>query len=102
MWWQSAYPFLETGGREMSKAGFIPISFEEFAERHLASNPGEDRATLTARLRDALEAYKRGVKCQCGEPLWVIGSAVSEYGCFTCITMEATPDSDYEIDEACE
>ena len=86
----------------MSKAGFVPISIEMYVEKHLAANPDEDRTTITARLWQALEAHKRGEKCRCGQPLWVIGSAASEYGCFTCITMEATPDSDYEIDEACE
>jgi hypothetical protein len=86
----------------MSKAGFVPISIEAYVEKHLAANPDEDRANITKRLRQALKAYKRGERCRCGGPLWVIGSAASEYGCFTCITMEAKPDSDFEIDEACE
>ena len=37
--------------------------------------------------------------CECGEPIWVIGSAVAGHACFTCITGEATPSGDYEIDE---
>jgi hypothetical protein len=32
----------------------------------------------------------------------VIGSAVVGNACFTCITGEAMPDNEYEIDEACE
>jgi hypothetical protein len=42
------------------------------------------------------------VKCDCGNSLWVIGSAVAGNACFTCITHESVPDKDYEIDEACE
>ena len=86
----------------MPKSGFSPISIEAFVADYLKSNPSEDRDAITAGLRDALDAHKGGVTCSCGAPLWVIGSAVSEYGCFTCITREAVPDSDYEIDEACE
>jgi hypothetical protein len=85
----------------MPKPGFTPISIEAFVSKHLKSNPHEDRDSITASLKDALDAYKRGVTCSCGASLWVIGSAVSGYGCFTCITGEVVPDSDYEIDEAC-
>jgi len=45
----------------------------------------------------------RPLQCtQCGAPIWVL--AASEVGlmCFTCITGEADPSSDYEIDEACD
>ncbi len=85
----------------MPKTGFTPISIEAFVSEYLKNNPGEDRDSITASLKDALDAHKRGVTCSCGAPLWVIGSAVSGYGCFTCTTGEAVPDSDYEIDEAC-
>jgi hypothetical protein len=43
---------------------------------------------------------KRRVTCRCGNPIWVIGSAVVGNACFTCITGEALPDDDFEIDEA--
>ena len=85
----------------MPKTGFTAISIEAFVAKYLKSNPDNDRDSLTASLKDALDAYKRGVTCSCGAPLWVIGSAVSGNGCFTCITGEAVPDSDYEIAEAC-
>jgi len=53
-------------------------------------------------LEDTLRAYKQGARCDCGNPIWVIGSAFSGFdGCFTCITGEACPEDDYEIDEAC-
>ncbi len=60
------------------------------------------------------------IKCNCGNPIWVIGSAITGNACFSCITGEAVdqrqiffsgrrindadqavPDSDDEIDEAC-
>ena len=85
----------------MPKTDFTPISIEAFVSKYLKGNPGNDRDSITASLKNALDAYKRGVTCSCGEPLWVVGSAVSGYGCFACITGEAAPDSDYEIDKAC-
>lgn len=79
------------------KRGFTPISLERYVELHLQSNPGTDRQDLVKRLRYAMEADARGVRCQCGEPIWIIGSAEVGLSCFTCITGEAVPDDDYEI-----
>ncbi len=87
--------------RELVKTGFIPIKLGEYIDRHLENNPDTSRKEIEEGLQDALGAYKQGVRCECGEPIWVIGSAVVEYSCFTCITGEATPDDDLEIDEAC-
>jgi hypothetical protein len=53
-------------------------------------------------VEDALAAWRQGVRCACGNPLWVAGSAVAGYGCFRCITGSAEPDGDPEIDAACE
>jgi hypothetical protein len=89
-------------GKKLMKSGFIPISIEEYIEMHLETNPDADREEITLALKDALEAYKKGVKCiNCGNPIWVIGSAFSENLCFSCTTGEAIPNDDYEIDEAC-
>src|SRR3990172_1210263 len=79
------------------KAGFTPISLEAYVERHLRANPSTDRSDLVKRLRSAMDAYPRGGRCQCGEPIWIIGSAQVGLSCFTCITGESTPGSDYEI-----
>lgn len=84
------------------KQGFIPISMKEYVRLHLKRNRDQDPGQLTAALDDALSAYKHGVKCACGNPIWVIGSAFTGYACFSCITGEAYPDDDYEIVEACE
>ncbi len=82
--------------------GFIPISLDEYVKLHLKNNPGTSQAEVTDSLEGALRAYKQGARCNCGNPIWVIGSAFSGFdGCFTCITGEAYPEDDYEIDEAC-
>jgi hypothetical protein len=81
---------------------FTSIKLKEFVEKYVKSNSGTSRKEITAGLQAALRDYKSGVKCDCGNPIWVIGSAVVGNGCFTCITGEAVPDSDYEIDVACQ
>ena len=83
------------------KTGFAPITLKDYVKKHLKSNPGTIRKEIETGLELALKDYKSGVKCSCGNPIWVIGSAVAGNSCFTCITGEAVPDSDYEIDEAC-
>lgn len=81
---------------------FNPISLEEYIDLHLESNPGTTREEIATALQDALKSYEQGLACHCGNPIGVIGSAiVGHSSCFTCITGEAMPDGDYEIDEAC-
>lgn len=79
-------------------AGFSPISLDRYVELHLRANPGTDRAELVAQLEYAIDAYRRGVRCECGAPIWIVGSAHGGLACFTCITLEPTPDNDYEIE----
>ncbi len=81
---------------------FVPIQLDEYVKLHLQSNPGENAADVTARLRSALADYKAGRRCYCGAPIWVIGSAEAGLMCFTCITGESEPSEDYEIAEACD
>lgn len=81
---------------------FVPIQLEEYVRLHLESNPGARAADVTARLHFALEAFKAGRRCDCGAPIWVIGSAEAGRMCFTCITGEPDPSEDYEIAEACD
>lgn len=80
--------------------GFKKISIEKYVELHLKSNPSENKTDLEQRLKSALTDYKNGVKCSCGEDIWVIGSAAVGNGCFTCITGESMPTDDFEIDLA--
>lgn len=80
---------------------FVPISINAYIEGYLRSNPRADRAELVTRLRNTLAAHKSGARCWCGSRIWVIGSAEVGHACFTCITGEADPSGDYEIEEAC-
>jgi hypothetical protein len=82
---------------------FVPISLQEYVKKHLKSNPGEKAEEVTAQLQSALDDYKADRRCsQCGAPIWVIGASQVGLMCFTCITGEADPSSDYEIAEACD
>ena len=80
------------------KSGFTLISKDAYVDRFLTANPSERRDDVVARLDDAIAAYKDGKRCSCGEQIWIVGSAEAGYACFTCITGDAAPDSDYEID----
>jgi len=80
--------------------GFAPISLDKFIKKHLERNPSENESNLRNLLNTALADYKKGVKCSCGNDIWVIGSAFAGNTCFTCLTGESMPDSDFEIDLA--
>lgn len=82
------------------KYGFTPISKDEFIKSYLANNPGTDRKEIESAIERSLELFREGGKCSCGNPIWVVGSAVAGTACFTCITGESKPDDDYEIEEA--
>ena len=80
--------------------GFAPITIDEFVKKQIKNDPTENENDLKRRLIDALSDYKNGVKCDCGNDIWVIGSAYTGNSCFTCITGERNPSDDYEIDKA--
>lgn len=61
-------------------------------------NPTDNRTEIARRLKWAAEQYMSGQRCNCGEPIWIIGSAVAYLACFACITGSANPDEDYELD----
>ena len=79
---------------------FVPISIDKYVKLHMKSNPSENEKILRVRLEAALEAFNKGLKCHCGNDIWVIGSAQTGNSCFTCITGESHPTGDYEIDTA--
>lgn len=82
------------------KIMWIPITLDEYLKLHLKKNPNENEKVLRVRIEAALDDYKNGVKCQCGKDIWVVGSASSPFGCFSCITGRDYPRGDYEIDGA--
>lgn len=55
---------------------------------------------MTDNLIKALKDFRNGIKCECGNDLWVIGSAFIGNSCFTCITGDSFRSDDYEIDKA--
>ena len=79
--------------------GFVPIGIREYVKLHVKANRDENPTELLARLRACVSDALAGARCHCGAPIWVVGSASAGYGCFTCITGEAFPSQDYEIDE---
>jgi len=80
--------------------GFIPITINSYIKKYLKNNLGENEKDLRKRLNSALADYKKGIKCSCGNDIWVIGSASVGNSCFTCITGESYPIDDYEIESA--
>jgi hypothetical protein len=85
----------------MHRAGFSFISLDKYVDLHMKANPHDrSRREVVSALRSALADHNHGVKCECGNPTWVIGSAFAGNACFTCITGEAYPDDDYELDGA--
>jgi hypothetical protein len=79
--------------------GFVPIGVSEYVKLHVKANPDENPTELLTRLRSCVLDALMGARCHCGAPVWVVGSVSAGYGCFTCITGEAFPSEDYEIDE---
>jgi hypothetical protein len=77
--------------------GFSPIDIDDIVAKYHRANPGENRDAFVKNLRAAIAAHRSGTRCSCGEPIWVLGSALAGSGCFACITGESTPDSDYEV-----
>ena len=82
--------------------GFIPVSIEKYLKIHLKNNPSANELDLRKRLNKALTDFQDGMKCSCGNDIWVIGSASVGNSCFSCITGENHPIDDYEIDSAIE
>jgi hypothetical protein len=78
--------------------GFVPISIEDFIEIHLESNPLENSKVLRVKLESAIEAYRNGEKCSCGNDLWIVGAATSSFRCYQCITGKPHPAGEYEIE----
>ena len=80
--------------------GFRPISIDDYIKKHIKNNPGENEKDLKKRINSALADYRKGIKCSCGNDIWVVGSASVGNSCFTCITGESFPTDDFEIESA--
>lgn len=77
---------------------FTKISLDNFIKEYEKANPKDDLNKLRKDLLHFKQLKAEGVKCNCGNSLWIIGSAISGTGCFTCITGETDFSNDYEIE----
>lgn len=75
------------------------ITINEYAKKHIKSNPDQKIQDVKAALKEAVKRQKDGAVCVvCGYPIWALGSAFSGFdGCFTCITREVDDSDDYEV-----
>ena len=78
---------------------FVPIAIDKYVQLHVQANPDENPRELLTRLRSCVSDALAGARCSCGAPFWVVGSVSAGYACFTCITGDAFPIEDYEIDQ---
>lgn len=65
---------------------FVGITIDSYIRQHLENYPDTNERNLRNRLEDALTAFRKGVRCDCGNDIWVIGSASVGNSCVTCIT----------------
>jgi hypothetical protein len=79
------------------KNGFQKISIEDFVVQTIKSNPELKAGELKKDLEGFMKRKTQGELCDCGNPIWIIGSAITVKGCFTCITGESDCSEDYEI-----
>jgi hypothetical protein len=77
---------------------FKYISLDAYIEKHIQSNSGTDSKALKQSLLYFRQIKTEGIKCQCGNELWIIGSAIAGKGCFRCITMQTDRSNDYELE----
>ena len=77
---------------------FVKISMDNFIEKHKTSNPQTDITKLRKDLLHFRQLKINDVECNCGNPIWIIGSAISGKGCFTCITGDSDSSKDVEIE----
>jgi len=80
------------------KKGFQKISIDEFVALTIKSNPDLKAVELKKDLEEFKKRKTQGELCDCGNPIWIIGSAITGKGCFTCITGESDCSDDYEIE----
>jgi hypothetical protein len=81
---------------------WTPISIDKYVKIHLKKHPNENEKVLRIRIEAALDNYRNAVKCQCGKDIWIAGSALDPFGCFSCISGKEHPLGEYEIDPALE
>ena len=76
---------------------FQKISINEFVAQTIKGNPDLKAVDLKKDLEEFKKRKSQGELCDCGNPIWIIGSAITGKGCFTCITGESDCSDDYQI-----
>ena len=76
---------------------FQKITIDAFVKKTMKANPDLDEDQLRNNLNSFKIRKNKGEQCDCGEPIWIIGSAITGKACFTCITGETYKGDDYEI-----
>jgi hypothetical protein len=77
---------------------FTKIKIKDFVKQTVTANPDLDAKQLTEDLEKFKIRKTKGELCDCGESIWIIGSALTGKGCFTCITGETDKTDDYEVE----
>lgn len=70
---------------------FTPISIDNYVKIHLKNHPNETEENVQKLLNASLTNFQNGIKCSCGNDIWVIGSAFAGIKCFSCITGNNNP-----------
>jgi hypothetical protein len=81
---------------------WIPITIDEYVKLHLKKHKNENEKVIRVRIEAALDDYQKGVKCKCGNDIWIVGSASTPEGCYTCLSGKRHPAGEFEIDTALE
>ena len=81
-----------------SNIEFNKISVDNFIRKYKLNNPNADIVQLKSALIHFKELRSEGIKCNCGNSLWVIGSALSGKTCFTCLTGESDFSNEFDIE----
>ncbi len=79
---------------------FIKISLENYVKIRLQFAPESNEQEVREKLENALATYKAGEKCECGNEIWVIGSAFMDTGCYYCLTGNFSCNKEYELSDA--
>jgi hypothetical protein len=79
---------------------YTPITIDNYVALHVQNNPTVQAPELRKKVLAALQDFKNGIKCQCGNDIWVIASASVGNSCFNCIIGESAPSTHLEIEDA--
>ncbi len=83
--------------QDISTTKFNFVSIDKFVNQYHKNNSDTDTDDLRENLSHFKTLKLQGQKCDCGNPIWIIGSAITGLGCFTCISGDTDSSNDYEI-----